>query len=451
MLKKLFFISILILSLPFGTKANFTIPFSATSTTQQWVFPSLVNNVPFTIFANSFYGSSTKSSVFPYASTTALSASALCLTGDVCRTTWPSGAVSSVSNSDSSLTISPTTGSVVASINTSNNTTWAGTQTFNNLTVNGTCTGCGSGSVTSALQGQNAYYNAAGTTVVGTSTIFTSQSNTVGISMNATSSPWAQLSVSLPATSTIPFFVIASTTNGISQQLLVLDNLGFLRVGSNAFVTNITAASSSASNLDMGNISADTDAGAISWMDLPLSSAANNALESYTANINTIPMITVFGYSGGGGSMKSSGVGIGSTTPSALLSIVNNTGILTASSTYELIIASSTSASANSNINHFVIDNKGNIYASSTAPTLTNASWAVVGDNGAGTINAASSPATITFAIGGYTSVPSCTVTEQTGSVVNVFSYTVSATAIVITQTGLTGNVDYICRGHSAK
>lgn len=42
-----------------------------------------------------------------------------------------SGAVSSVSNSNSSLTISPTTGAVVASLNVANPNTWTGTQTFN--------------------------------------------------------------------------------------------------------------------------------------------------------------------------------------------------------------------------------------------------------------------------------------------------------------------------------
>ena len=50
------------------------------------------------------------------------------------------GAVSSVSNSDGSLTISPTTGSVVASINTGHNNSWSGTQTFTNITVTGTPT-----------------------------------------------------------------------------------------------------------------------------------------------------------------------------------------------------------------------------------------------------------------------------------------------------------------------
>lgn len=47
------------------------------------------------------------------------------------------GAVSSVSNSDGSLTISPTTGAVVASLNTANNNTWTGTQSFSNTVTIG--------------------------------------------------------------------------------------------------------------------------------------------------------------------------------------------------------------------------------------------------------------------------------------------------------------------------
>ena len=55
--------------------------------------------------------------------------------------------VQSVSNSDSTLTISPTTGTVVASLNLVNPNTWSGAQTFNNITINGTCTGSGCANV----------------------------------------------------------------------------------------------------------------------------------------------------------------------------------------------------------------------------------------------------------------------------------------------------------------
>lgn len=56
--------------------------------------------------------------------------------GNLTRMYWPTtgggGSVSSVSNSNGSLTISPTTGAVVASLNLSNANTWAALQTYNN-------------------------------------------------------------------------------------------------------------------------------------------------------------------------------------------------------------------------------------------------------------------------------------------------------------------------------
>lgn len=51
--------------------------------------------------------------------------------GTNCITDWPSGAVTSVSAGNSSLTISPTTGAVVASLNLANANTWTAAQTFN--------------------------------------------------------------------------------------------------------------------------------------------------------------------------------------------------------------------------------------------------------------------------------------------------------------------------------
>lgn len=53
-----------------------------------------------------------------------------CISG-TCITAWPSGVVASVTAGNTSLTISPTTGAVVASLNLANANTWTGAQTFN--------------------------------------------------------------------------------------------------------------------------------------------------------------------------------------------------------------------------------------------------------------------------------------------------------------------------------
>jgi len=58
----------------------------------------------------------------------------ICL-NHVCDSTWPSGAVSSVSNANGTLTISPTTGAVVASLALGHANTWTGQQIFNTANV----------------------------------------------------------------------------------------------------------------------------------------------------------------------------------------------------------------------------------------------------------------------------------------------------------------------------
>ena len=98
-----------------------------------------------------------------------------------------------------------------------------------------------------------------------------------------------------------------------------------------------------------------------------------------------------------------------------------------------------------------MVANSGHIYASSTVPTLSGCGTTPIlnGDDTHGyvTVGATASGCTITFQIA-YSAKPECTVTEETNSVVNIFNYVPSATNIVITQTGLAGNVvHYQCEG----
>ena len=142
--------------------------------------------------------------------------------GTLIATTTPSGsgAVSSVANSDSTLTISPTTGAVVASLNLANPNTWTGTQTFNNAT-NALITGAGLvGIGTTTPWGllsvnANALGRGVPQFVVGSSTgtnFIVANNGNVGI---GTTSPLADLSVSSPAQQlgSLPLFAVASSTN----------------------------------------------------------------------------------------------------------------------------------------------------------------------------------------------------------------------------------------------
>lgn len=89
-----------------------------------------------------------------------------------------------------------------------------------------------------------------------------------------------------------------------------------------------------------------------------------------------------------------------------------------------------------------------NVFNSSVTrgPAITNGTGDASCSDVACTINASASPVTFTFAKP-FTKVPVCIVTEQTDSLVNALSYSKTATALTITQTGLSGNLDVICIG----
>lgn len=95
---------------------------------------------------------------------------------------------------------------------------------------------------------------------------------------------------------------------------------------------------------------------------------------------------------------------------------------------------------------------KGHINLGGTPPTISSCgtSPSVVGSDNAFEITVGSVSATgctATFA-NAWTAAPVCTITNQSMSVVNPMTYTVSTTAVTITQTGLTSaKVDVLCMG----
>lgn len=92
----------------------------------------------------------------------------------------------------------------------------------------------------------------------------------------------------------------------------------------------------------------------------------------------------------------------------------------------------------------------GHILTSGTAPALTSCgtSPAITGDDDSGTVTqgSISTGCVITFATA-WTAAPSCVVVDEAGA---VFSYTVSTTAITVTNVGALSstNMDYICHQH---
>jgi hypothetical protein len=77
----------------------------------------------------------------------------------------------------------------------------------------------------------------------------------------------------------------------------------------------------SISNLELGELAFANDSGVISWIDMSVVSAPLGAVQSYTAQLDGNPMITVYGVSDGAGGVNNLGVGIGTATPTAYLHI----------------------------------------------------------------------------------------------------------------------------------
>lgn len=145
----------------------------------------------------------------------------------------------------------------------------------------------------------------------------------------------------------------------------------------------------------------------------------------------------------GEGATLAGNVGIGTTTPSSLLAIHAING---STNTTLFSIGSSTAATTTT---LFGITNSGHIFGTSTTPVLSSCGTApsLVGGDAHGTITVGSVATACTLTFGTpYTTKPSCTVTNQSMSVVNAMTYTESVTALTISQTGLSGDLlDYHC------
>lgn len=103
---------------------------------------------------------------------------------------------------------------------------------------------------------------------------------------------------------------------------------GGLVVGPNNNLTvDYTSGVTSISSLEAGALNFDTNAGAVTWFDMPVTSAAaSSTAESYTASINGNSVLTVYGQSNGAGGVVNLGVGIGTITPVAGLEVRTVTG-----------------------------------------------------------------------------------------------------------------------------
>ncbi|MDQ3014706.1 MAG: hypothetical protein M3Q73_02495, partial [bacterium] len=131
-----------------------------------------------------------------------------------------------------------------------------------------------------------------------------------------TSSPYAKLSVSgaivgeyFHSTSTIATSTFA----------------GGLNVGNGALKYDFSSGVTTIDNLELGSQSFDTNAGIITWIDMPVTSAATAGIvQSYSANIDGTSILTIYSESDGLGGIQNTRVGIGTTSPASTLTVVGS-------------------------------------------------------------------------------------------------------------------------------
>ena len=196
------------------------------------------------------------------------------------------------------------------------------------------------------------FFGAGGYMNQNNSNLFWNNTNTrLGI---GTSSPYAKLSVVGPVVA--EYFHATSTTATSTIA-------GGLNVGQGSFIYDYSSGITSANGLSVsGAMNFDTDAGVISWIDLPISSAAAGTPQAYSASVGSTEVLTVYGESNGSGASRNLRVGIGSTTPFATLSVNGST---TSATSWAFAVADVASTT------RFMIQDAGNVGIGTTSPWRT--------------------------------------------------------------------------------
>lgn len=367
----------------------------------------LAGNIVATSTATSTFAGPLKSTCFSVDGTT-------CLTSG-------GGAVSSVSNADGTLTISPTTGAVVASIALAHANTWTGLQQFN-----------ANASTTALTVSGNTYLNNPAllnkfTAIATTSSIFVNSAGTgqvpqlvvIGGDITKLAGPYSD-SGSDPA-----ILALAGGESGGS---------GEEAMGIYAYSNGANSISSSgtysvyAESRGATTLSGGVDAAVYAKQDNPFTSALSN----YAI------------YSTGGANYFAGNVGISTTSPYAQLSVGASS-----STVVPFAVATSTNGKQ-----VFEIDQGGHTITSGPTPALSACGSGTPTASGNDTnfritSETAASACTATFAKSYGTNAPICIATEESGGVLLVTASSTPTTVLLTFPSALTSKeVAVHCEGY---
>ncbi|MDO8728833.1 MAG: hypothetical protein Q7K26_02955, partial [bacterium] len=131
------------------------------------------------------------------------------------------------------------------------------------------------------------------------------------------------------STTASPIFRIDTTSSSLGSISATTSIKGGFTLDDGAFNYDSYAGITSVDSLSTGPMAFDDNAGILSWIDMPVSTTTADIVMSYSAQLAGTPILTVYGESlGTGGGIKNGRIGIGTTSPYALLSLATTTNQL---------------------------------------------------------------------------------------------------------------------------